>query len=135
MALLIDASYIIALLDPRDQWHAKAKGLWPTVAEQQVRPLTHTFVVAEAVSVVGPRRGGKLAQEVYDTLWEEFQVVEPDRRMLDEAMGVVLKFDGALSLSDGLSVLIARRRRVRAIVSFDSDFDKAGVERLSDPGG
>lgn len=129
MAFLLDASFVIALLDPKDQWHKAAKAAWPMVAKDPVR-LVHTFTIMESVNTVAPRRGGKLAQIVYDTLWDECQVVEPDRRMLDDAMDVVLRFDGGLSLSDALSVHVVQSRRLKAIVSFDRDFDAAGIARV-----
>lgn len=132
MAVFLDASYIIGLLDSKDQWHAAAVGLQRSLGK--ARPTTHSLVVAEAVSVVGPRRGGKLAKQVYDTLWEACDVVEPTRSDLDEAMGTVVKFDGGLSLSDALAVVVAKKKRLRAIVSFDSDFDGKGVPRLHKAG-
>jgi predicted nucleic acid-binding protein len=42
----------------------------------------------------------------------------------------VVRFDGALSLCDALFVQPMARQDGSAILSFDSDFDKAGLRRL-----
>jgi len=46
-------------------------------------------------------------------------------------MGVFLRYDGTLSVSDAVSVFIMEKKNINRILSFDSDFDKVeGVVRI-----
>ncbi|HEX9815774.1 MAG TPA: PIN domain-containing protein [Candidatus Thermoplasmatota archaeon] len=129
MALFLDASFFIALADPKDQWHAAAVGLLPRVKRN--RPWhTHALVVAEVVAVIGSALGGKAARTAYHSMRDEATVHVPALDDLDESMGLVVQYDGGLSLSDAWSLRLMRLHKVSSIVSFDSDFDGKGVERM-----
>lgn len=129
MAVFLDASYIVALADPRDPWHAPAVALQKTVS-RRMPAHTHALVVAEAVAIVGSAAGGKAARTVYDTLMDDTTCHFPNQAELDEAMRLVLKFDGGLSLADALSLVLMDTHDIPAIASFDRDFDGKGVQRL-----
>lgn len=129
MALFLDASYCIALADPNDPWNEAAKALRDEV--DAGRPLhTHALAVAEVVAAIGPRRGGKGAQQAYESLVDDVVVHFPEPGDFDRSMVTVRRFDGQLSLSDAYALLVVEREGLDGIVSFDDDFDKAGVRRL-----
>lgn len=130
MTLFVDASYFIALADPKDRWHEAATGLLP-YAEARHPLHTHALVLAEVVAVVGSARGGKAARVAYDGIRDGTRLHLPDLPSLDESIGLVVRFDGGLSLSDALSIEIMRREGIGKILSFDEDFDGKGVRRVS----
>ena len=126
--ILADSSYFIALADRRDRWHEDALRVRKTVPQEF---LVSDLVVAEAVTVVGGRRGGKPAQTLYEYFVDECEIVFLDPVLLDEGMAHHLRYDGSLSVADCTSVALLSRYRIREIVSFDRDFDKIrGIRRI-----
>jgi predicted nucleic acid-binding protein len=125
----VDASYIVALMDRRDRWHEAARRAHPRLV--RVQPWrTHTMALCEVVAVIGSRAGGRAAREAYDAVRDTMDVWAPAVADLDAAMAHVVRFDGALTLSDALFVQAMAGEQDAAILSFDDDFDKAGVRRL-----
>ncbi len=124
----MDSSYFIAFADKADSWHKDAIGLSESLKAGVV---ISDYVIAEAVSTIGHRGGGKAGVELYEFLANNFQVVYVDEKLLKQSMETYLKYDGTLSVADAVSVEVMRRRGVRKIVSFDADFDKVtGISRI-----
>lgn len=93
--------------------------------------LVHDLVVAEAVTIVGARQGGKPARTLYEFFTDACEIALTDPGLLDEAMALHLRYDGSLSVADCVSVALMERRGIRTIVSFDRDFDKVrGLRRI-----
>lgn len=130
--LFLDASYIIALADPQDPWHDAAKGLVDLVESRQAH--THALALAEAIAAVGSRLGGRVAREIYEAVHDDTRLHLPSQDDLDRSMVLVVRYDGTLSLSDAYALLVVEREGLDGIVSFDDDFDKAGVRRLGGEG-
>lgn len=129
LSLFLDASFLVALMDDRDQWHEKARNAAPRLMRH--RPWrTHALVLGEVIAVIGSRAGGRSARDAYESMRDTLEIDLPSWEDLDAAMPLVVQFDGALSLSNALLVREAHQENDAAIVSFDSDFDKAGVRRL-----
>lgn len=132
MALFVDASFFIALLDPHDQWHEAAKALVPYV-ERNGPLVTHLLALGEVIAVVGSARGGKAAREASEVLYDTTEIRYPSARDVERAMELVVRYDGTVSLSDGLLLAYAGLDSRRRVVSFDAGFDQKGFERLSRP--
>lgn len=129
MPVFIDASFMTALADPRDPWHPAVQALKPEVDAR--RPFhVHALAVAEVVANIGSRRGGTAARHAYEAMRDDMVLHLPTAEDLDESMELIVRFDGGLSLSDAYALLVVEREGLDAIVSFDDDFDKAGVERI-----
>jgi predicted nucleic acid-binding protein len=127
--LFVDASFLVATLDERDQWHEAAKRAAPRL--MRLRPWrTHALALGEVIAVIGSRAGGRAARDAYDSIRDTVDVWVPTLADLDAAMPHVVRFGGALSLSDALFVQSMANDQDASILSFDSDFDKAGLRRL-----
>ncbi len=89
------------------------------------------LVVAEVVTIIGGRRGGKPAQTLYEYFVDEGVIEFLDEALFREARAHHLRYDGSLSLADCISVVLLSRHHIRDIVSFDRDFDKVrGIRRI-----
>lgn len=132
MALFVDASYFIALLDPDDQWHEAAKALLPYL-ERNGPLVTHLLALGEVIAVVGSARGGKAAREASEILSDATEIRYPSPRDVERAMDLVVRYDGTVSLSDGLLLGYASLDPRRRVVSFDAGFDQKGFERVARP--
>jgi len=128
MKLFADASYFIALAKRDDKDHAAALGIARRAHRHRI--ITHSLALGEIVALVGPHLGGRRAREVYDAIRDSAEVMVPTLDEMDEAMSIVLRHDGRLSLSDALLVLAAKPNG-DAVLSFDADFDRAGVKRVT----
>lgn len=119
-----DSSFFIALVDRKDQWHPAAKALLPVLADETF--LISDLIIAESVTIIGRRSGGKAGEQLYHYFMDNCERVGTDEKMLNGSMQVFLRYDGTLSVSDSLSVFIMKREKINRIISFDADFDKVG---------
>ena len=91
------------------------------------------LVLSESVTGVAARLGGKAGSDVFENLFYDTstKVVFLNKRLCERTLHLYLKFGEKLSFADTLSVRIMYDRKIKSIVSFDSDFDKVdGVTRL-----
>ncbi len=124
-----DSSFFIGWVDSADQWHARAVQLFESLPADIV---VSDLVIAESVTIVGSRKGGRPAHELYEYFQDSCQIEFVDPGLLAEAMMTHLRFDGKLSLADCVSVTLMGRRKINRIASFDTDFDRVkGLERVS----
>ena len=124
-----DTSFFVGLADKKDQWHDSALRLSPSVGKGTV---VSDLVVAEAVTIIGSRAGGRAASTLYEYFRDSCEIEFVDKSRLDESMRLHLMFDGRLSVADCSSVTIMTERKIKRIASFDTDFDRVkGIERLS----
>ncbi|WAC04842.1 MAG: PIN domain-containing protein [Methanoregula sp.] len=130
MMILADSSFFIALADRKDQWHAGAKKLMPAIAGETL--VISDMILAEAVTIIGRRSGGKAGELLYHYFIDNCEIVFADEQILKRGMAVFLRYDGTLSVSDAVYVAIMEMKKINRIVSFDSDFDKVdGIVRIS----
>lgn len=129
MMILVDSSFFIALADRKDQWHVQAKKLQASLAGETV--IISDLIVAEAVTIIGKRSGGKAGEHLYHFFIDNCDIIFVDEQSLKGGMSVFLRYDGTLSVSDAVSVSIMAKKDIDRILSFDSDFDKVeGISRL-----
>lgn len=124
-----DTSFFVGLVDAKDQWHERAVRIERTLPK---RVVVSDLVVAESVTIIGSRGGGRVAKTLYEHFRDSCDIEFVDQGLLDEAMGLHLGFNGKLSVADCASITIMGRRRIGRIISFDSDFDRVkGIERIA----
>jgi predicted nucleic acid-binding protein len=129
MMILADSSFFIALADRKDQWHDQAKDLSPSLSGEKF--VISELVLSESVTIIGRRSGGKTGERLYHYFLDNCAIVFSDEPILKAGMKIFLRFDGSLSVSDAVSVAIMEHKKIRRILSFDSDFDKVeGIERV-----
>ena len=127
--IFVDSSFFIALVDRKDQWHSAAKAVLPLLADETI--LISDLIIAESVTIIGRRSGGKPGVQLYHYFTDNCDLVFTDEKILNGGMSVFLRYDGTLSVSDAVSVFIMERENIDRIVSFDADFDKVeGIVRI-----
>ena len=142
MQVAIDASILVALLNPHDAWHAQAITLRDALIAAGLTPMYFDCVTAEAISAVARRlhEKGRGAQ-VPDMLARlENQVPQnlitwifPDvPHLYPHALELIRASAGELNFNDALIALACRERNIPAIASFDPDFDQVDwLKRLA----
>ncbi len=129
--IFLDSSFLIALADSDDQFHNGAASLMPRL--RGAKAITE-MVLSESVTGVGARLGGKAAREVFENLLYDpsVSVFFANKKLLERALPIFVKYGGAVSFSDALSIRIMLDHKMREVASFDRDFDRVeGIIRLS----
>jgi predicted nucleic acid-binding protein len=128
-----DASYWIALLNPRDNLHTKAKTV--SGALGNVRFLTSEMVLAEFLNDFA-RRGGQL-RKLAATWVKQLRtdpnttIVEQSSLLFHEALALYeTRSDKDWGLTDCASFSIMREYGVSDALTADSDFRQAGFTAL-----
>ncbi len=127
--IFVDASFFIAAINKKDQWHDQAGEILPTIrAEEKV---TSGLILSESVTLVGALFGGKIGLNLFNYIIDNHEIYYPDKELSFNAMETFLKYDGTLSFADSVSLKIMADFGIEKIVSFDSDFDKVkGIQRI-----
>ena len=127
--IFIDASFFIAALNKKDQWHEKAGEILPIIKTEE--KVTSGLILSESVTLVGSLFGGKTGLILFEYILDNHDVRYADKELSFNAMETFLKYDGTLSFADSVSVEIMKVLEIKRIVSFDSDFDKVdGIVRI-----
>ncbi|MGI0054919.1 MAG: hypothetical protein ACREBZ_04280 [Thermoplasmata archaeon] len=66
-----DSSFVVGLTDSRDQWHARAGRL---ASRLPAGMLVSDLGIAESVTIVAARGGGKAAQDLYRYLRDSCEI-------------------------------------------------------------
>lgn len=129
--IFLDTSYVIALVNERDQYHAQAQSL----SEQYEMA---DFLVTEAVLLeIGNAlcRGFKqVAVEVIQFFMDtaEVEIIALTPELFSEGFALYQKYqDKEWSLVDCISFVVMRERGVQDVLTFDRHFEQAGFQRLT----
>jgi predicted nucleic acid-binding protein len=139
-----DSSFVVALIDEKDQWHRQATGLHDALKRVDAQAIYFDCVLNETVSVIGKRLERRGHSESFDAVLTAVQRVMPVEQItwiyseiqwwLAAMLELMRQHQGKLSFHDALIVLAAKELGVRYIVSFDADFDEVeGIRRIKDP--
>ena len=131
--LFADSGYYIALLNPRDQWHEKAK----TVTAQlgNVRVVTSQMVFVEFLNFMGGR-GQQLRESAWSALRDfaenpDVEIVPQSSAPFDSAVDLYnSRPDQRWSLTDCASFLLMDSQNIQEALAYDRDFEQAGFVAL-----
>ncbi len=127
--IFIDASFFIASVNKKDQWHKRVRKILPEIIKEE--KVTSIVVLSEAVTLVGSLGGGKKGALLYNYIMDNHEMIYVDRDLSFKAMETFLQYDGSFSFADAVSLEIMQLMGINTIVSFDSDFDKVkGIQRI-----
>lgn len=127
--IFIDASFFIAAINKKDQWHGKAGKILPIIRNEE--KITSGLILSESVTLAGSLFGGKTGLKLFNYILDNHEVRYVDKELSFNSMNTFLKYDGTLSFADSVSVEIMRDLQIERMVSFDSDFDKVdGIMRI-----
>jgi predicted nucleic acid-binding protein len=129
--LFVDTSYVIARFNERDEFHASAKALAPTVGACRELWTTDAVLLEVAASFSRPEH-----RVIAIGLWDQFhsgdqryRSVEASDPNLAEAMDMFrARSDKAWSLTDCLSFIVMDREGLSHALSADHHFEQAGFQ-------
>ncbi|HKP38057.1 MAG TPA: PIN domain-containing protein [Pyrinomonadaceae bacterium] len=129
--IFLDTSFVIALINDRDQYHGQAQAL--SYSFENSALLTTSAVLfeignalakdfrAEAVNVIRVLAGST-----------RVEVAEIDLKLLNNGLAVYENYaDKTWGLVDCISFVVMREAEVNQVLTFDRDFEQAGFRVLS----
>ena len=129
--IFLDTSFVIALINERDQYHTAAEAL------------SHTFGNSELLTT------GAVLLEIGNALSKEFrveavsvinvlsrsarvEVIEIDSKLIEKGLAVYEKYtDKTWGLVDCISFVVMRQSGLTEALTFDRDFEQAGFTILA----
>ena len=134
--IFIDTGAFVARHVARDQHHGEAIKVWEQLGNSRERCLTSTFVVDEAVTLIGRRAGHRLAADVGRRIYTS-RALELLRSSSDDELRALTRFekfhDQDVSFTDCVSFVLMERRKIRRAFAFDRHFQVAGFETVPGP--
>ena len=128
--ILLDTSYVLAAVNPRDALHGRAVAWSNVIAE----PLLVTeYVLWESVnylsSPIDRPKAHAVAAQLRSSAGIEF--VEASRELLNEGLQMhASRPDKAWSLTDCISIVLMEERSITRALAYDHHFEQAGFEAL-----
>jgi predicted nucleic acid-binding protein len=124
--VFLDTSFVLALINQRDQYHDRAKALSFKFEETSLVTTVGVLLEignalakdfrTEALAVIGLMRTSS-----------RVELVEFNDALLEKALAIYKKYsDKSWGLVDCISFVVMRERDVRDVLTFDADFTAAG---------
>ena len=144
IAIVLDASFVIGLLDERDIWHVPASQVYAEMLARSAQIITFDCVLAESVSTLARRGHEKRRTTDLKLLFERVRAKFPTKsiswlypevpEVYDRVVMLVEQTAGELNFNDALIALACQQRGIKFIASFDGDFDRLPwLKRISQP--
>ena len=131
MAVFVDTSALIALLDADEERHAAVRDAWARLATESERLLSSNYVVVETVAVLQRRFGTAAVRDLLDHLVPLLELHWVDEALHDTALGALRLVDRrTLSLVDLTSFELMRELGASAALTLDPHFSEQGFEVL-----
>ena len=125
--LFADTSFLVASLRVNDENHLKAKEIVGNINEKM---MISDHILSEFMTLLAYKEGNKAAYQAGKNLLDsDVLIVYAVQEDILPALELV-RTTPKLSMCDALSATIMRKLGVKKILSFDSDFDTLGFERI-----
>lgn len=132
--LLLDTTYVQALLNRRDQHHQKAKQLLPRVRVASLVLITEAVLleIGNALRAVKHRKAAaRFIKGCYDDSDPNLRVVPTDTRLIKRSLELFeSRPDKDWSLTDCISFVVMQDRNIRDAVTADGNFLQASYRAL-----
>lgn len=127
--VFLDTGFAIALLSPRDQYHAAAFRLAAEIRRQRTRIITSDAILLEIGAALAKSAYRPAAIKFIDGLRADpsVEIVSLDSSLLDVAYQLFRERpDKEWSLTDCVSFIVMRERRISQALAADDHFTQAG---------
>ena len=131
MAVFVDTSALLALVNAQDLFHPAAREALTSLREAREPLVTTNYVLVEALALIQRRQGmgaATIFQANFVPILTVAWVDEPVHRAAVAALLTAGRRE--LSLVDCVSFEVMRERGIAQAFSFDADFAVAGFELL-----
>lgn len=130
--VFLDTSFLVALEDKRDQDHQSAQNYW-NQAKGSVTPVTTSYICDETVTLFYKRNLHEKAVEIGERLIHspDMDFLHIDEEVFREGWEYFKRHqDKDYSLTDCISFVVMKKKRIQRVITFDVHFQQAGFEIL-----
>ena len=132
LTVFVDTSALYALLDRSDDKHAEAAATLPDLRFRA--PVTHSYVVVEAVALTQLRLGMAAVRRLLDDLLPVIGVRYVDKDLHWQGVAALLASGArSVSLVDRVSFAFMRAEGIDEAFAFDRHFRRQGFALLGGP--
>ena len=129
MAIVLDASYLIALFNESDMHHEHAERVAEDVTSGKYgESMTSDDVLDEAIGVIKRKKGMEDAKSIARNIAESMFIFCADNHLLDNSLNLFYNQDGNFSFTDCSSIAIMNSARIECIATFDKEFKKTNIK-------
>ena len=126
--VLVDTSAILALLEPNDEAHERAKRAFETLRARDVVLVATSYTLLETYALIGRRFGLSAVTRFRESFAPILDVVWVGRDLHDAALDLlVLRGRQRLSLVDAVSFVLAQREGITEAFAYDRHFSGEGL--------
>lgn len=126
-AVFADTSGLLALLNSKDENHARARRAFTTLRARQASLVSTSFVLVETYALVGRRLGLDAVRTFRADFAPLLEVVWVDEELNNAGLDLWLeRRKRLLSLVDAVSFVTMRQRGVAEAFAFDPHFEQEG---------
>jgi uncharacterized protein len=127
----VDTSAILALLNPKEEEHARARRVFDTLRRSQASLVTTSYVLVETYALLGRRMGLGAVRACRSEMVPLFEVAWIEESLHEEALDLLFaQSKRRLSLVDAASFVVMRRLRLDQVFAFDPHFEEEGFTVL-----
>lgn len=137
MRLLDTNVMVYAILDPHSSNHPESGGLISPSMEIMARiekgepAVLSTVHLSEFINIISRRMGISMACHALKSLFTLDNLIFYPVEKEDYELAVEISQDQKVGINDCLAVVIMGRLKIKEIYSFDQDFDKLGITRIT----
>ena len=125
--LFADTSFLVASLRVNDENHQRARAIAEKMDDKM---MISDHVLSELLTLLAYKEGNKTAYQAgKDLLGSDVRIVHAVPEDIRPALEL-MRTTPKLSMCDALSATIMQKLGIKKILSFDSDFDTLGFERI-----
>jgi predicted nucleic acid-binding protein len=133
-AVFVDTSYLIAVNNDEDEFHARAVGVGERVTASADTRLTLTVMILEEFLTHFARSHAQMKERAVDfvrRLLVTLQVIDVDRALLEQGVDLYAsRLDKAYSMVDCISMVVCRHLGITDVLTTDQDFEREGFVPL-----
>jgi uncharacterized protein len=131
-AVFTDTSGLLALLNPEDENHARAKGAFTDLRARRASLVSTSFVLVETYALLGRRFGLDAVRNFRSDFAPLIEVVWVDEPLHEAGLDLLLgRRTRRLSLVDAVSFVTMRQRNISEAFAFDPHFEQEGFVLLN----
>lgn len=125
--VFLDTSAVLALMNPRDEQHRRARRAFEGLGGERAVLVTTSLVLVETYALLGRRLGLAAVRAFRADLAPLAEVTWVDEPTFESGLDLLLATQKRrLSVVDAVSFLVMRRRGLERAFAFDPHFEEEG---------
>lgn len=127
MAIFVDTSALLPILNRADADYPQAQSTWEHLASEQALLVTSSYVLVESMALIQNRLGMEAVRDFQEAFVPLFRVVWVTEELHQMGVAALLAASRRrLSLVDCVSFAVCRQHNLEQVFAFDSHFAEQG---------